>query len=137
MPHNSDQPGRVPPSRFEGELQQALDSGPVPPLLNHMEFEDVHLQDVMIAPFQHHQTETLYRVLGIAAASGAAADAGLRTALKRPIADMLAEFFERCASALVGGAAAALRDLGHDVVRTADSGRRVIGESGCDCNSLL
>ncbi|GAQ85565.1 hypothetical protein KFL_002410150, partial [Klebsormidium nitens] len=78
VPHNSDQPGRVPPSRFEGDLQQALDSGPVPPLLNHMEFEDVHLQDVMIAPFQLHQTENLYRVLGIAAAGGAAADGLIR-----------------------------------------------------------
>ncbi|GAQ85563.1 hypothetical protein KFL_002410140 [Klebsormidium nitens] len=107
--HSSKDPGTVLPSLFRGDLQQALHAGPVPPLLETMEYDGVHLQDLMIAPFRLHPTEHFYRALGI---DGQDSDAAAR---KSPIWDMVAGFLEGCASALVRAAAEALQDLGQDV----------------------
>lgn len=108
--HSSKQPGTVLPSLFTGDLQQALHLGPVTPLLETMEFDGVHLQNVMIAPFLLHPTERFYRALGI---DGQDSDAA---AQKPPIWNMVAGFLEGCASALLRAAAEALQDLGRDVV---------------------
>ncbi|GAQ79689.1 hypothetical protein KFL_000360050 [Klebsormidium nitens] len=105
----SDQPERVPPSLFTGGLRAALDRGPVPALLNHMEWESTHLQDVMIRPLLLYPVEKLYAALGIACDRGAAR--ARRTGGKLP------GLLEGFVGALAAAASAALSDLGHAVER--------------------
>lgn len=105
--HNSTQPGRRPPSQFTGALQQALDGGPVPPLLNDMEYEEVQLQSIMTAPLRFHPIEDLYRVLGF----GPSRD----EESKAPVADMVSGFLDGCSDALTHGGLQALKHLGEDV----------------------
>ena len=105
----SDQPEGVPPSLFTGSLQAALDMGPVPPLLNYMEWESTHLQDVMIRPLLLYPVEKLYATLGITCDRGAAR--ARRTGGKLP------GFLEGFVCALAAAASAALSDLGHAVER--------------------
>ncbi|GAQ85562.1 hypothetical protein KFL_002410130 [Klebsormidium nitens] len=110
--HSSKEPGKVQPSLFTGDLQQALYLGPATPLVETMECDGVRLQDLMIAPFLLHPTECLYRALGIEAVGDRGTDAA---AEKAPIWDLVAEFLEGCARALVCAGAEALQDLGQDV----------------------
>jgi hypothetical protein len=122
--HNSNQPGRRPPSQFR-DLQQALDYGPVTPLVTQMEYENIKLQDVMLALFRLHPTEDLYRILGFAPTCSE----GFTVAHKVPIADMVAGFLEKCSKALMQGGLEALREVGPDVET---GGRDLLAQVGVD-----
>jgi hypothetical protein len=118
--HDSKQPGQRPPSQFTGDLQQALDYGPVIPLVTQMEYENIKLQDVMLAPLRLHPTDDLYRILGFASE-------GFTVAHNVPIANMVAGFLEKCSKALMQGGLEALREVGPDVDT---GGRELIAQVG-------